>query len=382
MIARYDRIKGYFETCMMVALVALLASSVSMIPVQAAYVWTSLAGKTLSSPAVAGVYGERVDVVVRGADNGVYHKYWTSTGGWSGWIDLHGKTPSQPAVAYTLYNLDPPGGKDLFHVVVRGMNNKIYHKKFDLGSETWDTSWTTVEPPTIPWTTSSTPALTTFWSNDWYLFLLIRGQDNKLYYAWYDGWSQHWGWYAGATWLAGRTKDVPAVATYNNKIQVVVRGMDDGIYYRWGTPGYATIQWSSSWEKLPGKTISAPALWANDYYGPHLFVRGANNAIYWWEFYTDRTWWISLGGKTSDRPAFWIEPESIWRGDWCLCVRGMNNGVYRRYRVWNYDDQVYDWDPVWTFMNGYTLSAPAIDNYCLFVRGKNNGVYMAQSLWG
>ena len=370
---------------MIVTLVALLTSLFFVpVPVHAAYSWSDMGGATIDSPAVAGtVDGERVDVVVRGTDNRIWHKYWTSTGGWSSWIDLHGETPDKPAVAYTLYNFDPPGQLDLFHVVVRGMNNKIYHKKLVLSTNTWDTSWTIVEPPTIPWTTSSTPALTTFYyMNDWYLFCLIRGQDNNLYYAWYDGWSQYWGWYAGASWLNGQTKDVPAVATFNNKIYVVVRGMDDGIYFRGGTPDYAYINWVSSWEKLPGKTLSAPTLWANDYHYPQLFVRGLNNAIYWWELLSDRTWWISLGGATNDRPAFWIEPPVIHHGDMCLVVRGTDNGVWRKYNVWNYDYNKYVWEAVWTPMNGQTLSAPAIDNYCLFVRGTNNRIYMANSLWG
>jgi hypothetical protein len=369
---------------MIVMLVALLASLFFVaVPVDAAYSWVSLDGATIDSPAVAGVYGRRVDVVVRGTNNEIYHKYWTSTGGWSGWIDLHGQTSDKPAVAYTLYNLSPPGHKDLFHVVVRGMDNKIYHKKFDLTDNTWDTSWSVVEPPTIPWTTSSTPALTTIWdSNDWYLFCLVRGQDNKLYYAMYDGWDQYWGWYAGASWLNGQTKDDPAVATYKNKIEVVVRGMNDGVYHQSGTPMGGWIQWSSSWEALPGTTTAAPTLWANDYYGPHVFVRGSNNAIYWWEFYSDRTWWISLGGATNDRPVFWIEPESIYRGDWCLFVRGTNNVVYRKFRVWNYDYGTYEWEAVWTPTNGQTLSAPAIDNYCLVVRGSNNNLYRLTNLWG
>jgi hypothetical protein len=360
---------------MIVALVALLTSLFFVaVPVNAAYSWSYLDGATVDSPAVVGIYGERVDVIVRGTDNGVHHKYWTSTGGWSGWINLHGSTVDKPAVAYADYEY-----KDTLHVVVRGTNNALYHKKFDIASATWDSSWTWLDPIAEPWLAASAPALTTFDYNGECLFMIFRGQDNYLRYAWFQ---DYWRGFAGKTWLDGLTTDIPAVATYDNKIQLVVRGMDDSIYYREGTPENAYIQWSASWEKLPGTTLSAPTLWADDYYGLHLFVRGSNNAVYWRDIYSDMTSWISLGGATCDRPAFWIEPESIWRGDWCLNIRGMNNEVYRKYRVWNYDSSTYEWETVWTPMNGQTLSAPDTDNYCLIVRGTNNGVYMANSLWG
>jgi hypothetical protein len=370
----------FVKVWMIVALVASLISlSFVPVPVNAAYSWSSLDGATVTSPAVAGMYGERVDVVVRGGDNGVYHKYWTSTGGWSNWISLNGKTADTPAVAYTTYP-----NQESFHVVVRGLNNKIYHKKFDLASNTWDSGWNLIEPAAEPWNTPSTPALVSTYRNGYScLFLLMRGQDNYLRYVWYDGHYEYWTGYAGKTWLMGLTKDTPAVAAYNGQIQIVVRGMDDGIYHRWGTPESSYIQWNvEGWIKLPGSTISAPTLWGDDYYGLHLFVRGSNNVIYWWDFSSDKTWFVGLGGATCDRPAFWIEPVSIWRGDWCLFVRGMDNGIYRKYLVWNCDDGEYEWEPVWTFMNGHTLSAPAVDNYCLVVRGTNDGIYMANSLWG
>ena len=361
---------------MIVASVALLALLFFVaVPVNAAYSWSSLDGFTVDSPAVAGTYGERVDVVVRGTDNGVYHKYWTSTGGWSGWTSLLGKTIDKPAIAYNDYDY-----KETLHVVVRGTNNALYHKKFDIASATWDSSWTWLDPIAEPWYAASAPALTPFYHDGWCLFMIFRGQDNYLRYAWFK---DYWQGFAGKTWLdMGQTKEAPAVATYNNKIQLVVRGMDDGIYYREGTPDNAYIQWSASWEKLPGTTLSAPTLWANDYYGLHLFVRGGDNAVYWRDITSDMPSWINLGGATRDSPAFWIEPESIWNGDWCLVVRGMDNRVFRRYRVYNYDSSTYEWEAAWTPMNGKTLSAPDVDNYLLCVRGANNGIYMANSLWG
>jgi hypothetical protein len=375
------RTKDYSRIWMIVTLVSLLTLlSFGSIPVDASYSWTSLGGLTISSPAVTGIYRAdtgghvRVDVVVRGSDNGVYHRYYNWTTGWSSWISLNGKTLDQPAVAYAQYNY-----KDTLHVVVRGMDNALYYKKFDIASATWDASWTKLDPIAEAWYAGSAPVLVkysgTLGDN---LLLFFRGTNNYLYYA---RWHNYWANFAGKTWLKGQTPDIPAVNVYGETIHIVVRGMDNGIYYKNGSllglESTGTIDWSASWQKLPGSTLSAPTLVRGEgiYSMLSLIVRGSDNAIYLkWYYDSLNSWtpWDPWGGKTTERPALWISPGPVG-GVWYLYVRGTDNGVYRRYAYF----QGGIWKKgAWTYMNGKTSSAPTIDQSYLCVRGTNNVPYL------
>jgi hypothetical protein len=373
------RTKNNSRIWLIVTLVSLLTLvAFTPIPVDASYSWTSLGGLTISSPAVTGIYNAatgghvRVDVVVRGSDNGVYHRYYNWTTGWSSWISLNGKTLDQPAVAYAQYNY-----KDTLHVVVRGMDNRLYHKKFDIAASTWDASWTLLDPIAEPWYAASAPLLVKYSDSlgDG-LLLFFRATDNYIRYAY---WQNNWKLYAGKTWMMGQTPDVPAVNVYGYTIHVAVRGMDNGIYYKNGSllnlPYW--IDWSSSWQKIPGSTLSAPTLARGEYeYSMlSLVVRGSDNAIYLkWYYDAFNSWtpWDPWGGATTERPALWISPGPVG-GIWYLYVRGMDNGVYRRYAyftggIWN--------KGAWTYMNGKTSSAPTIDQSYVCVRGTNNVPYL------
>jgi hypothetical protein len=57
----------------------------------------------------------RLDVVVRGMDNGIYHASYVGT--WSGWESLGGSTVDAPTLAVEEKGL---------HVFVRGTDNGVY----------------------------------------------------------------------------------------------------------------------------------------------------------------------------------------------------------------------------------------------------------------
>jgi hypothetical protein len=350
----------------------LIVSSFAPIPSYAAdWNWISLGGATIESPAVTGIYDgstgnhERIDIVVRGSDNGIYHKFYDWSVGWSGWTSLGGSTSDKPAIAYADYSY-----KDTLHVVVRGMNNALYHKKFDIATSTWDSSWTWIDPIAEPWYAGSAPVLVPFSNGN--LILVFRGTDNYLYYA---RWEDYWVNFAGKTWLQGQTPDEPAVNVYGDQIHIVVRGMDDGLYWRNGSllnyESLGTILWASSWTSLPGSTLSPPTLTNNN-----LVVRGTDNAIYY--KYFDQingywTGWTALGGATTSRPALWISDGPLVV--WYLYARGTDNGIYRRTAWWT--GGIFYWD-TWESMQGQTSAAPSIDAGNLVVRGTDDTPYILQ----
>jgi len=301
---------------------------------------------------VTGVYGSRIDVVVRGADNRIYHKYYKSVGGWSGWLSLGGATNDQPAVALAGAYL---------HVVVRGTDNGIYHKKFVLPDGPWDASWTNVGGATL-----STPAL----AKGPFLYLFVRGTDNGIYCKYWSG-----GWVASWSSVPGATNDIPAscVDSYYGTLLLVVRGTDNGIYEKRGSipPGGWPLTWSG-WTKLPGATISPPTLeyayLASDSY-VNLVVRGADNTIYYNRWKWPGSWlasWINLGGVTIDRPDLWASSSYLY-----LYVRGSDNGIYEK----GMGLSTYVWSMSWFILPGATASGPALEALALVVRGMDNGIY-------
>ena len=337
-----------FREVLVIVLLSTLLSA-SLLPGVHAVGWTSLGGATLSSPAVL-TDGLRYDVVVRGTDNRVYHKYRTSPSGiWSSWIPLAGATHDQPALAYQFGYLN---------VVVRGTDNGLYHKMFYLPSGPWDATWTKVGGATL-----SAPALAVYGGM---LYLFVRGTDNGIYY---NAVGVNWG-----SWIkvpGGKTNDVPAVLFLNGNARLVVRGLDNGVYFnRASLPPAWPIVWSG-WTSLGGATSSAPtleAVFAPDYV--NLVVRGTNDRVYYKRLTwggSDWVWtgWINLGGGTIDRPALWA--SSGWLN---LFVRGSDNGVYFK----SMNLVTWIWDTNWLYTSGKTLSAPAINDY-LCVRGMDNKIY-------
>jgi len=47
--------------------------------------WNNLGGVTVSAPAAVASSANRLDLWVRGTDNGLQHKFWQPSTGWSGW---------------------------------------------------------------------------------------------------------------------------------------------------------------------------------------------------------------------------------------------------------------------------------------------------------
>jgi Repeat of unknown function (DUF346)/IPT/TIG domain len=97
--------------------------------------WEGLGGVLAGAPAAVSWGPGRLDVFVRGTDNALYHKWWDGSR-WNGWENLGGILTSDPGGV----SWGPPDRRvgprpapriDLF---VRGTDNGVWHKWFDTTS--------------------------------------------------------------------------------------------------------------------------------------------------------------------------------------------------------------------------------------------------------
>ena len=152
--------------------------------------WDSPGGTTNASVAAISD-GTALQVVVKGADNGIYYNNLTlSTGSWAGWAGLNGATATMPAIA-----LDSSG---TLHVVATGLDHVVYHKMKPKGG-----SWSAWDSP--GGSTPSTVSISTVGPD---VELILRGTDNGIYFTYLatSGWA-NW------TALGGVTLSKPSLAT-------------------------------------------------------------------------------------------------------------------------------------------------------------------------
>ncbi len=177
--------------------------------------WDTAGGLTTDAPSCA-VSNGILYVVVRGLDNAIYvNSRSLSTGLWASWLSLGGATPSQPVIVAS------PSASRL-DVVVRGMDNQLYHK-FSLGGpwSAWDSAGgITLDIPAavsdgtgIDIVVRGVPGL-------------IPGNG-----IWYNRFSFGGSW-SGWLFLAGYAPSTPSITIdASGALHVVVRGLDNAIYH-------------------------------------------------------------------------------------------------------------------------------------------------------
>jgi hypothetical protein len=270
--------------------------------------WVSLSGSTPSPPGICDVAGfGTVWLVVRGTDNGIYLKpYTTGTGWYASWIPVAGATIDTPACAYL-------GGA--IHLVVRGTNNELYWNSKGAGWSGWqDLNGKSVSAPVLV----SIPSLNR-------IDLFVQGTDNGIYHKAYTSgaWSSSWDSPGGKTLSKPAAAfDFNHVCNYGcslyidrNSLLLVVRGTDNNVYYNFLVSIDSVTPVWQAWNKLSGATLSAPTL-AYDANGcssastvscssiDALAVRGTDNAVYHKTY--SGIWssgWDSPGGSIANSPA-------------------------------------------------------------------------------
>jgi hypothetical protein len=196
---------------------------------------------------------------VRGANNEIY--YGEIGGPSNSWTQLpSGLTSDSPAAVLA--------GTDL-HIVVRSTDgSSIWHSYVNLNSHTFS-GWTQLS--------GLTPSAPTLTSNSSHLCLVVRGLDNRIYYRFYNVSSRVWGEWAALP--SGYTIDGPAAAILNNMLHVVVRSTDGSSIWHCNLDLFTGA--FSGWTLVGGYTQSPPTLAActtrNELI---LIVRGLDNSIY------------------------------------------------------------------------------------------------------
>jgi hypothetical protein len=203
--------------------------------------WTMLDGSTPSAPSLTS-NGTILCLAVRGWDNATYYRY-NIGGSWGSWSVIPGgATVDSPAAVMLGNNL---------YIVVRGMD----------GTSIWQTIIRTTDGTVVKgWTrisgtTPSKPVLAVaFGSNK--LYLGIRGSDDGIYYRSYDVLTDSW----DPLWskLPGSTIDGPGAAVAGDWLQVTVRGSDGSTI--WHGHIDLTSGIFSGWTPVTGSTPSAPTV--------------------------------------------------------------------------------------------------------------------------
>jgi hypothetical protein len=154
--------------------------------------WASIGGIAQSGPAVV-PYGSEMHVLVRGADDQLYQNF-TANGQWSGWQALGGGLSSAPAAVQRR-------GTDVFDVVVRGTDNHIYHRWYSpaAGWSAWDG---------LEGDATSAPAINSHVNG--VLNVFVRGTDGAVWQKSWDG-SQYTGWVSLGGQIIGAPVAITAV---------------------------------------------------------------------------------------------------------------------------------------------------------------------------
>ena len=225
-----------------------------------------------SGPAAASWGSGRLDIVVRGTDNAVWHKWYA--GAWSGFESLGGVTLDNPAAVSWA-----PGRLDVF---VRGTDNQLWHR--------WYTgTWSAWEP--LGGTLTSAPTVASWGAGR--LDVFARGAGNQLIHK----------WYAAGTWsawesLGGTLTSSPGTTSWGpGRIDVVVRGTDNAVYHKWYQGAW------SGWEPLSGAVAGAPQLSSQGPGRLDLFAQGLLDGALYHRSY-DQGWspWAYQGGGISGPP--------------------------------------------------------------------------------
>jgi len=198
--------------------------------------WQNLGGIAYGPPILIGSpSGARLDLVVQGADYGLWHKSFVNDQWSSSWDSLSGGTPSSPAAV---------SDGQMLHVVVRGTHDEIWYNALNFATSLWS-GWNMLDGAT-----QQTPSLTIGASGNLHLFVI--GMNNGIYQkakpsegTWPSGWDSP----------GGATIYPIVVVAQGLDVHILVIGMDNNI----DSSTLVGTSWLG-WSRLGGETLSIPGL--------------------------------------------------------------------------------------------------------------------------
>ena len=151
--------------------------------------WSSLGGKIVGGPGVASTYtvdettgdlgAGRIDVVARGTDNAIWHRFLdSSVGTWSPWQSLGGFVTSEPALhAWGDPFIDSVEYEFGLKVLARGRDGALWHRAF-YATTGWE-PWTSLGGQMVGGPGAGGHPY-------WYGTVSVRGVDNAMWFRVYD----------------------------------------------------------------------------------------------------------------------------------------------------------------------------------------------------
>ena len=316
--------------------------------------WAGLGGVLTSDIAAGRNADGRLEVFVRGTDNGLYHIWQTTAGGgWSGWAGLGGGLSGDPAVAR---NAD--GRLEVFVAGGGGQPNHIWQVTAGGGWSGWAGMGGAITSP---------PAVGL--NADGRLEVFVRGTDSQLYHNWQvtagGGWS---GWMSRGGMLTGNPL---VIRNADGRLEVFAAGAGGQPYHIWQvTPGGG---WSG-WAGMGGAITSDWGAAINHDGRLEVFARGTDNALYHnWQVRAGGGWsgWASLGGILTSAPSLCVNPD----GRLEAFARGTDMALYHIWQTtagggWS------GWGTLGGGLSGPpTVEANADGRLEVFVEGTDNGLY-------
>jgi hypothetical protein len=195
------------------------------------YGYESLGGVITSKPSAVSWAANRIDVVARGTDSAVSHRWWDGAN-WLGWESLGGTIQGAPAICSWA-----AGRLDIFAI---GTDHRLFHKWFQGGWSSWES---------LGGQLSSEPCAVSWGPNR--IDVFARGMDSAMWHLWWDG--THWGGWEN---LGGVIDSGPAVSSWGaNRLDCFAKGTDSHLYHKW----WDGQVWSG-WENLQGYVAAEPGV--------------------------------------------------------------------------------------------------------------------------
>lgn len=233
-----------------------------------------LGGISSYGPGISATGVNRLDVFCAATDYSLRHKWFDGTGWYPNphWEDIGGTLTSSPAAV--------SWGPGRIDVVARGGNNNIYHKWWD--GTAWQPSGGFENRGGVA---VGQPAICSWGANR--LDVFYRGTDNALWHQWMDNGT----WYPEQSLGGVLTSGPAAVSWGSGRIDVVVRGGQNHIYHKY----FSNNSWSG-FDDIGGTSTSDPGISSWGANRLDVFCRGTDNAL--WHSWFDGSWhgFQSLGG--------------------------------------------------------------------------------------
>ncbi len=257
----------------------------------------------------------RMDLFIRGGDNGIWHRYTSDDINWPGnWENLGsagGGFTGEPATATWM-----PGRLDVFAI---GYDGNLWHKWWD------GTSW---QPTSSPgWQNigcggvTGTPSAAAYATNG--LMVIARGTDRTTRTCQWNG----------AQWVSGSiggytATDPDVISAATNSAEVFILGGDNAVWHAEWAPN----QWSGfqSWGSQGGGFVSQPtATYLN---GNQIDVFAVSANGYLWDKRYNGTWgsWQPLTGSGGPTTIVGSPSGTEWPsgGLFSVIVRDANGALW------------------------------------------------------